>query len=179
MDKHCDLEFEWESEDHDIVELGIDDEDCATLDDIEELSETIKQDIVPDNTKVIYLLWNADEPECVSYTGFTGSMDDLLFDAILCSSPTTKSNPEFTSTTGKLKNDNLDIKYEGSLTIITQICEALHELYEKTKPDDAEELPDFDDEFCKKDIIENRPNAKCVVEWLSKFNNTLPDEVKK
>jgi endonuclease YncB( thermonuclease family) len=179
MDKHCDLEFEWESEDHDTVELGVDDDDCATLDDIEELTEVIEPDKVPEGTKIIYLLWNADEPKCVSYTGFTSGMDDLLFDAILCSSPTSKSDPVFTATTGKLKNDNLDIKYEGSLTIIIQICEALHELYEKTKPDDAEELPEFDDELCKKDITDDRPNAKCVVEWLSKFNDALPDEVKK
>ena len=179
MDKHCDLKFEWESEDHDTVELGIDDDDCATLDDIEELSETIEQDTIPDGTKIIYLLWNADEPKCVSYTGYTGDTVDLLFDAMLCSSPTSKSKPEFTATTGKLKNDNLDITYEGSLTIITQICEALHELYEKTKSDDAEELPDFDEEFCEKNITEGRPNAKCVVEWLSKFNDALPDEVKK
>lgn len=179
IDKHCDLEFEWESEDHNAVELGTDDDDCATLDDTEELTEIMEQDKVPEGTKIVYLLWNADEPKCVSYTGFTSGMDDLLFDAMLCSSPTSKSKPEFTATTGKLKNDNLDIKYEGSLTIIIQICEALHELYEKTKSDDAEELPEFDDEFCKKDITDDRPNAKCVVEWLSKFNDALPDEVKK
>lgn len=179
IDKHCDLEFEWESEDHDMVELGMDDNDCATLDDTEELTEIIEPDKVPEGTKIIYLLWNADEPKCVSYTGFTGDTEDSLFDAMLCSSPTSKSKPEFTATTGKLKNDNLKIKYEGSLTIIIQICEALHELYEKTKSDDAEELPEFDDEFCKKDITDDRPNAKCVAEWLSKFNDAVPDEVKK
>ena len=178
IDKHCDLEFEWESEDQDTVELGVDDNDCATLDDVEELTETIEPDKVPEGTKIIYLLWNADEPKCVSYTGFTGGMDDLLFDAMLCSSPTSKSKPEFTATTGKLKNDNLKIKYEGSLTIIIQICEALHELYEKTKSDDAEKLPEFDEEFCEKNIMDDRPNAKCVAEWLTKFNNALPNEIK-
>lgn len=178
MSKHCDLEFNWESNEHDPVELGEDENGCATLDDTESLTESIDKEIVEDGTKIIYLLWNADEAKCVSYNGFSGGTDDLLFDAWLCSSPTSKSENEFTTTTGKKANIDLKVKYSGTLTIITQLCETLHELFELTKSEDAGELPEFDEEFCGKNIYEDRPNAKCIVEWLEKFNEAIPEEVK-
>lgn len=178
MDKHCDLEFSWESNKHDDVELEETDNGCAKLDDVESLTEQIEPDIVESGTKIVYLLWNADKPECVAYNGFSGSVDDLLFDAILCSSPTSKSDNEFTTGTGKKANIDLKVKYSGTLTILVELCDVLHNIFEQTKSEEADELPEFDKEFCGKNIYKERPNAKCIVEWLQKLNEALPEEVK-
>lgn len=184
MHKHSDLDVEFEEILHPFIEPEKKD-GCAILDDPDYIEDNLDPDKFKDDDEeekedfdIIYLLWDPGDNKCVDNPGFTGSMEETVFNAILCSSPIIRVDPKFAATTGKKADMDLDITYNGSITILTQLSEALHELYHATKDEDSPELPDLDKEFCKNNFVNEKPNAKCIVNWLDEFNNAIPEDIK-
>ena len=174
LDKYSKLDIKLQKVNHPAIELEKDQDGNAALDKPKHIMERLKEEDIPDDSKILYLLWTPVGGREPAYDGTTNGIDEDVWGAVLCSSPNTGKEYPFNGVTGRLVNERLKVTYQGTITMLLQIMDALHEIYNVDRDDDAEDLPELDKEFCEKEYHDKRANARCIVAWLKKLNSSIP-----